>query len=57
MPGEAASIDITRSFLGGVYADAVRGVVETNRPGARVTAQIFDATTGETKIIVNLIAD
>ena len=57
MPNEAASIDITRSFLGGVYADGVRGVVETNHPGARVTAQIIDATTGQTKIIAILIAN
>ena len=56
MPGEAASLDITRLFLGGVYADAVRGVVESNRPGARVTVQIIDETTGETQIIVILIA-
>ena len=34
-----------------------RGVVETNRTGARVTVQAIDATTGETKIISILIAN
>lgn len=45
-PGEAASIDIPRSFLGGVFV-GVRGVVSSSSRDVRVNAFIINAITGE----------
>lgn len=44
--GEAASIDIPASFMGGVYV-GVRGVVLSNSRDVRVNAQIINSFTGE----------
>lgn len=44
MSGEAASIDIPASFMGGVYV-GVRGVVMSNRRDVRVQGIVFDTST------------
>jgi len=50
-PGEAASIDIPRSFAGGIFV-GVRGVVSSSSRAVRVSAFIIEAATG--KIIASL---
>ena len=54
MPGEGASIDIPRSFLGEDYL-SVRGVVLSSSPNVQVNALIVDTTTGNATAIIAIL--